>query len=145
MWRSATVDDDWVDSVLANMRLFAPETFSPVQPDPRGAERQLAALSEKLGMSLTSDDLALSGLSFKMALGLAYDGSALGQIVLADSSGAPSLFCILADGSKPEPLSVTTRGEFTIATWAKQGKRFLVASHTGAPVEQWAQALTAKL
>lgn len=141
----ASSDGDWTGAVLNYMQLYSPDTFASLNPDTAEAARELAALGAKVGVPLAPTDVALSGLTFRTAFGLVYDGAPLGEIVLTDASNAPSLFCVLADGAAPQPMKVETRGRYALATWADKGKRFLVIGQAEAPIAQWAQTLSARL
>ena len=144
-WRDLHKDEGWTGAVVNYMRLYAPETFAALNPDPQLTAIELSALGERLGLPLKADNVALEGLKFRTAFGLVYEGSPLGEIAFTDASGAPNLICILADGSPATPLNVQRRDEYEAATWSSHGKQFLVLGPAGAPVARWAEAFSARL
>jgi anti-sigma factor RsiW len=145
LWRGPAAEEDWTGAVVDYMKLYSPDTFAALDPGAPEIARELDGLGAKIGLPLAPADVALSGLTFKTAFGLVYDGAPLGEIVLTDASNAPNLFCILADGAPPQKLKVETRGAYALATWAARGKRFLVVGRAEAPVAQWAQTLSMRL
>ncbi len=138
---SAEQEDDWSTAVVEYMRLYTPETFAGLKPDEAQKAALVAAVGARLGVQLPPQGLAAPGLAFKTAFVLTYDGAPLGEFVFTDAAGAPNLFCILADSAAPTPLRVDRRGEFTVGTWARDGKRFLVIGPSPKVIDDWAHAL----
>jgi anti-sigma factor RsiW len=134
--------DDWSQAVVDYMRLYTPETFAGLKPDAAVETELVTAVGGRLGVPLTPEKLNLPGLSFKTAFVLTYDGSPLGEFAFADTAGTPYLFCVLADASAPQPLHQEKRGEYALATWGRDGKRFLVLGPSPRIIEDWAHMIT---
>jgi anti-sigma factor RsiW len=134
--------EDWSKAVVDYMRLYTPETFAGLNPDAALESALVTAVGGRLGIQLTPEKLNLSGLSFKTAFVLAYDGSPLGEFAFTDGSGTPYLFCVLADSSGPKPLRQEKRGGYALATWAHDGRRFLVLGPSPKVIDDWAHMIT---
>ncbi|HLJ71695.1 MAG TPA: hypothetical protein VKU03_10275 [Roseiarcus sp.] len=114
--------DTWRDAVASYVALYTRETFAGGARDEAAA---LARLSQALGVALTPDTVALPDLTFKWADMLAYEGAPLGQIAYLDS-GSPVVFCIIRNRQKDAPIKTETREGLAIASWAHDGRGFLV-------------------
>jgi anti-sigma factor RsiW len=134
--------DDWSQAVVDYMRLYTPETFAGLKPDEATEATLVGAIGARLGVSLTPDKLNLPGLAFKTAFVLTYDDAPLGEFAFTDAAGAPYLFCVLADSSAPQALRQEKRGEYALATWARDGKQFLVLGPSPKLIADWAQMIT---
>jgi hypothetical protein len=134
--------EDWSQAVVDYMRLYTPETFAGLKPDEATEETLVGAVGARLGVTLTSDKLSLPGLAFKTAFVLTYDDSPLGEFAFTDDAGTPYLFCILADSSAPQPLHQEKRDDYTLASWGRDGKQFLVLGPSPKLIEDWAHKLT---
>lgn len=118
--------DDWRSAVVDYMDLYTNETFAGIPADATAREQELAAVGERVGVKLTPAAVSLSGLSLKTAFILAYDNAPLAEVVQVDPAGAPVLFCVLADGRSDAPLKTETRDRFSLASWSRGGKGYLV-------------------
>jgi anti-sigma factor RsiW len=134
--------DDWSQAVVDYMRLYTPETFAGLKPDEATQAAIVGAVAARLGVHVTPEKLSLPGLAFKTAFVLSYDDSPLGEFAFADAAGTPYLFCVLADSSAPQPLHQEKRGDYTLATWGRDGKQFLVIGPSPKVIEDWAHTLT---
>ncbi len=134
--------EDWTSAVVDYMRLYTPETFAGLKPDAALETTLVTAVGGRLGVQLTPEKINLPGLSFKTAFVLTYDGSALGEFAFADAAGTPYLFCIIANSSGPTPLHQEKRGEYTLATWGRDGKQFLVLGPSPKVIGDWAHMIT---
>lgn len=119
-------EGDWRTAVLDYMRLYTNETFAFPSPDGQLQAIQLSAVGKKVGVALTPENVTLPGLEFKVAFILAYEGSPLGEIAYTDSTGAPVLFCIIANAKEGTPDGSERRDAFSLASWSRQGHGFLV-------------------
>jgi anti-sigma factor RsiW len=134
--------EDWRTAVVEYMALYTNESFASLHPDPSLEALELKALSGQVGVELTPDKVALPGLRFTTAFILSYNGSPLGEIAYVDATGAPVLFCVIANGAANAPTRTEKRREFALADWSRGGRGFLVVGSK--PVEQvaaWAQTL----
>jgi anti-sigma factor RsiW len=137
--------DDWSSAVVEYMRLYTPETFAGLKPDAAQEAALIGAVGARLGVRLTPQSLAMPGFAFKTAFVLTYDGAPLGEFVFTDSAGAPNLFCVLAEPATPTPLSLNRHGEFALATWGRDGKRFLVIGPSPEVIADWAHRLASRV
>ena len=117
---------DWRTAVLAYMRLYTDETFAFPSPDRQTQAAQLSAVGRRVGAALTPETVTLPGLEFKVAFILSYEGSPLGEIAYTDSTGAPVLFCIIANGGEGTPAGSERRDAFSLASWSRPGHGYLV-------------------
>jgi anti-sigma factor RsiW len=121
-------DDDWREAVVDYMDLYTNDTFALMNPDRQTQARELQAVGEKVGASLTPENVAMSGLDFKVAFNLSYEGTPLGEIAYVDSTGAPVLFCVIANGRGDAPARSEKRGSFSLTSWSRKGRGYLVIS-----------------
>jgi anti-sigma factor RsiW len=119
-------DDDWRAAVVDYMKLYTNDTFAFVSPDRQAGAFELSAVGKKVGADLTPESVTLPGLDFKVAFNLAYDGKPLGEIAYVDPTGAPVLFCVTANGDADAPLRSEKRDQFSLASWSRNGRSYLV-------------------
>jgi anti-sigma factor RsiW len=118
--------EDWKAAVVEYMDLYTNDTFALDKPDPLVAAEKLHVIGEKLGVSLTPDNIAVQGLSFKTAQILSYDGAPLAEIAYVDAEDRPVLFCIIANGGADAPIRSGKRGDFSLSSWSRAGRGYLV-------------------
>ncbi len=133
--------DDWREAVVDYMDLYTTDTFAAETPDPARQKRQLDAASAKIGATLKASDLAIDGQTFKSAQLLGYEGAPLVEIAYTDASGEPALFCILADGGETVAPRQQSRGRYSLVSWGRDGKSFLVIARAPARVAEIAGVL----
>ena len=121
----AAQDDDWRRAVSQYVSLYTAQTFANVA-DAGANEVAFAQLSQNLGVAIGPASVAVPDLALRRADLLAYDGAPLGQIAYLDE-GEPVVFCIIRNGEKDAPVTIETRDELTIASWAHDGRGYLVA------------------
>ncbi len=139
-------EGDWRSAVLEYMELYTTETFAFPAPDASTQRSELATVGARVGASLTPEMVALPGLAFKVAFILGYEGAPLAEVAYVDPSGEPTLLCILAKGAANAPVSLETRGDYALATWARDGRQFLVIGRRQvARIAEFARALDARL
>jgi anti-sigma factor RsiW len=119
-------DGDWRTAVVEYMSLYNSNTFALFNPDAGREADELRALTAEVGVAPAPADIALAGLRFKTAQVLTYESKSLGQIVYADSDGAPVLFCIIADAEADAPQRSERRGDLSLASWSHGGRGYLV-------------------
>jgi anti-sigma factor RsiW len=118
--------EDWQTAVVEYMELYTNETFAFDDIDPSVEVKKLSAVGQKVGATLTPEDLAVPGLRFKMAQILSYDGVPLAEIAYVDGRGAPVLFCITANGGADAQTRSERRGDYSLASWSHAGRGYLV-------------------
>ena len=118
--------DDWQAAVVEYMELYTNETFAFDDIDPSVEAKKLNAIGQRVGATLTREDLAVPGLRFKMAQILSYDGVPLAEIAYVDGQGAPVLFCIIANRGADAPTRSERRGDYSLTSWSHAGRSYLV-------------------
>ena len=124
--RGGDEDSDWRAAVVDYMGLYTNETFASVNPDRETQARELSAVGKRVGANLTPENATAPGLDFKVAFILAFHGAPLGEIAYVDPTGAPVLFCVIANGAADAPLHSEQRNEFALASWTRNGRGYLV-------------------
>jgi anti-sigma factor RsiW len=119
-------DEDWRAAVVDYMKLYTNDTFAFISPDRPVEAFELSAVGKKVGADLTPDNVKMPGLDFKIAFNLSYDGAPLGEIAYVDSTGAPVLFCVIANKEADAPLRSEKRDQFSLASWSRNGLSYLV-------------------
>jgi anti-sigma factor RsiW len=121
-------DEGWRAAVVDYMKLYTNDTFAFISPDRPVETFELSAVGKKVGADLTPDNVKMPGLDFKVAFNLSYDGAPLGEIAYVDSTGAPVLFCVIAnkEAEADAPLRSEKRDQFSLASWSRNGLSYLV-------------------
>ena len=119
-------DNDWRAAVVDYMKLYTNDTFALVSSDRPIEAFELSAVGKKVGADLTPDNVKMPGLDFKVAFNLSYDGAPLGEIAYVDSTGAPVLFCVIANKEADAPLRSEKRDQFSLASWSRNGLSYMV-------------------
>jgi len=120
------MDEGWRAAVVDYMKLYTNDTFAFISPDRPVETFGLSAVGKKVGADLTPDNVKMPGLDFKVAFNLSYDGAPLGEIAYVDSTGAPVLFCVIANKEADAPLRSEKRDQFSLALWSRNGLSYLV-------------------
>jgi anti-sigma factor RsiW len=127
-------DEDWRQSVVEYAAFYTPETFGS---EPASKAKDLALVGAKLGLPLTPERIALANLEFKDAQILNFRGAPLGEVDYLDPATGPVLFCIIRDSEPNAAMKTETRGEFAVASWARDGRGYIVIGKL--PVKQIAE------
>jgi len=139
-------EDNWRTAVVDYMKLYTNDTFAMSNPPPQIQAAQLQAVGENVGAALTPEKVALPDLTFKVAFNLAYEGSPLGEIAYTDPTGAPVLVCVIVDKSASAPIRVERRDGFTLASWSRDGRGYLVIGRIAEQrAKDWARTLSARI
>jgi anti-sigma factor RsiW len=134
--------DDWRTAVIEYMQLYTLDTFALANPDSAIAAKQLQAVSPKVGVDFTPDNIAVPGLRYRIALNLAYRGAPLAEIAYTDAKGEPVLFCVTANGESATPARTVLQGKLAYATWSRDGRGYMVVGRMpGEQVADLAQTL----
>jgi anti-sigma factor RsiW len=137
--------EDWRSDVVGYMEFYTRDTFTPFNPDLATAAVDLEGVSDKVGVALTPENIAVKNLRFRVAFNLAYDGAPLAEVAYTDAKGDPAAFCVTANGKKTSPLSTGSRDGLSFATWSKDGKGYiLIARMSEAQVAELARPLEAR-
>ncbi|MDP2621197.1 MAG: zf-HC2 domain-containing protein [Hyphomicrobiales bacterium] len=138
--------EDWRQAVAGYLSLYTSETLANVPDDAAVKEQELAAVADKLGLSLTLDRIDLANVEFKRAQLFDYEGKSLVQLAYLDPDFGPVAFCIIADGDESEPARTEERLGMNIVYWAQQGYGFMVIGRAPADrLRPLADSLAARL
>jgi anti-sigma factor RsiW len=117
--------ETWQTAVIEYMDLYTPDTFALADPDTAVQAKQLRAVSDKVGVDLTPDKVAVPGLRYRTALNFSYDGQPLAEIAYTDAGGAPVLFCAIADGTPDAPPRMVAREGLSYVAWSRGGRSYM--------------------
>ncbi|MEL7468263.1 MAG: hypothetical protein AAFN27_07400 [Pseudomonadota bacterium] len=132
--------EDWTIAVADYQVLYATETLTTM-PLPDAARRtSLARTGAALGLELTEDTLAVSGLAFQRAQILSFDNAPLAQLAFLDGDGTPFALCFRRiDGEDSAPVTEDLAGLASV-TWHQDGFGFiLIGGDDAQAVESWQQ------
>jgi anti-sigma factor RsiW len=118
--------EDWRAAVVEYMQLYTRDTFALANPDSAIAAKQLQAVSPKIGLDFTPENVAVPGLRYRTAFNLAYRGAALAEIAYTDAEGEPVLFCVTVNGESATSARTVERGKLSYATWSRDGRGLMV-------------------
>ena len=134
IWASTTFGlfderEDWRTAIAEYTHLDTNETFGPLKPDAAEQAAELKAVGAMVGANLTPENVTLPDLRVASAFMLSYGGSPMGVLAYVDSSGAPVLLCILANGAPDAPTQSESRGDLSLAWWSRDGRSHLIVGH----------------
>lgn len=131
---------EWRATVAEYIALYTPETLAGPVPSFSAQEAQLAAVEARLGLSLSPEAVALSGIDFKRAMLLQYDDKPLAQLAYLDPETGPLALCIVRsdDGARP-PVAEARKG-MNVVYWSDKTHAFMLI---GRAPPQRMQALAA--
>jgi anti-sigma factor RsiW len=127
-------EEDWRQAVAEYMTLYTTDTFAT---EPASQEQQLAALGNKIDLSLTPPRVALANLQFEGAQIFAFQGAPLGQLGYVDPSTGPVLFCIIRNSEPDATMKAQQLGGFALASWARGGRGYMLIGRL--PMDQTAE------
>ena len=117
---------NWRAVVAEYLALYNDETLAAIPDDLALRTTELANVGAKLSLRLTPEDVALPGMTLKMAQLLDFRGMPLGQIAYRAASGGPVAFCIIANGKPDTPVKLEKRDDWNIAFWNADGLGYMV-------------------
>lgn len=119
----------WVSFVASYQALYTPETLAMANPTADEAALQLAAVSDALGLDLSSLPAA-QGLTFKRAQVLGFRDKPLIQIAFTRADGTPVALCIIPAGPDATPVDMGQSEGLGLARWNTPGFGFLLIGGT---------------
>lgn len=129
----------WVSFVASYQALYTPATLADANPTADEAARQLAVVSDALGLDLSGLPEA-RGLTFKRAQVLGFKDKPLIQIAFSRADGTPVALCIIPSGPDGKPVSMGAAEGLGLARWNTPGYGFLLIGGTdAAPLEAEAE------
>jgi len=133
----------WVSFVASYQTLYTAETLAVADPSAQEAAMQLAAVSDALGLDISSLPAA-QGLTFKRAQVLGFRDKPLIQIAFARADGTPVALCIIPSGPDAKPVDMGEAEGLGLARWNTPGYGFLLIGGTdAAPLAQEAETFQA--
>ena len=136
----------WHQAVADYQVLYTTETLAATPLPAEARASGLANASERIGLDLTEERLAVEGMTFQRAQVLSYQGAPLIQVAYLTDQGAPVAFCIMRaeDGGDAAPEGAEIAG-LQAATWQRGGHAFiLIGPVEGRAVRASAEALAAR-
>ena len=120
--------ESWRQAIADYMTLYTARTFgaSPASTLPD----DLVALGEQVGVVLDVARLSVVGVSLRRAELLQFHGAALVQIGYVEGE-TPIALCIVGERQGDAPLTAENLRGFATASWAKDGRGFMVMSGAG--------------
>jgi anti-sigma factor RsiW len=117
---------NWRAVVAEYLALYTDETLAAIPDDPALRATELANVGAKLSLHLTPEDVALPGMTLKMAQLLDFRGVPLAQMAYRSASNGPVAFCIIANGKPDMPVTSEQRDSWNIAFWNADGLGYMV-------------------
>ncbi len=120
---------EWRAVVAEYIDLYTADTLSGPVPGIETQAAELAIIRDKLGLSLSPASVALSGVEFKRALVLQYDGKPLAQIAYLDPETGPLALCIVRTDEGAQPLRMEGRKGMNVVYWSSSSHAFMLIGH----------------
>lgn len=141
-----TPDPGWRDVVANYQSLYVTETLAPVDLTPEAQQADLQRLSAGLGLDLTALP-EVSGLAFKRAQQLGFNGQPLAQLTFLTADGGPVALCILRTGADTSAgITAEVLSGLDTYSWTEDGYGVLLVGPKGADgLENAAEILRAAL
>lgn len=127
-------NSEWRATVADYIALYTPETLAGPVPSLASQADQLSAVEARLGLRLTPEAIALSGVDFKRALLLQYDDQPLAQLAYLDPETGPLALCIVRSDDGPKAPDVEARKGMNVVYWSDKTHAFMLIGH--APLER---------
>ncbi|MBV9220699.1 MAG: anti-sigma factor [Methylobacteriaceae bacterium] len=123
----------WRQAVAEYLTLYTTETLASIPDDAAMRERELATVSDKLGVPLSSARVTLPDAAFKRAQLFEYEGKALGQIAYLDPATGPLALCVIANGEPDAARRTEQREGMNIIYWSRKGRGFMLIGRDAMP------------
>jgi hypothetical protein len=121
---------NWRQTVAEYMSLYVPDTLAGI-PENRDAQAaQLKSLSEKIGVELDPDIVALPDRPLKVGIFLNFRNRPLAEILYLSPTEGPFAFCIIVNDRPDEEMKFEQREGYNIVYWAKNGRGYMVIGKT---------------
>lgn len=125
----------WVSFVASYQALYTTATLASTDPTNAETTAQLSMVSQAVGLDLTGLPEA-TGLTFKRAQVLGFNGKPLVQIAFLRDDGTPVALCIIPAGPDAKPVNMGAAEGLGLARWNTGGHGFLLIGGTdAAPLE----------
>ncbi|WP_283195355.1 anti-sigma factor [Rhizobium sp. AN80A] len=122
-------NSEWRATVAEYIALYTPETLAGPVPSLASQQAQLAAVEARLGLSLSPEAVALSGIDFKRAMLLQYDDKPLAQLAYLDPETGPLALCIVRSDDGARPPNVEARKGMNVIYWSDKTHAFMLIGH----------------
>jgi anti-sigma factor RsiW len=119
-------DQTWHEAVAGYQVLYVTGTLASLPADMESQRNDIAAVSAKLGLSITLEALRVPGLGFKRAQLLQFKGRPLAQFAYLDTDDVPVAFCATYTGDADSPVKTGRFHDLPAAFWSRGGYGFIV-------------------
>jgi anti-sigma factor RsiW len=119
-------DQNWHEAVANYQVLYVTGTLASLPADMESQRNDIAAVSAKLGLSITPEALRVPGLGFKRAQLLQFQGRPLAQFAYLDADDVPVAFCATRTGDADSPVKTGRFHGLPAAFWSRGGYGFMV-------------------
>ncbi|MEL6683889.1 MAG: hypothetical protein AAFN63_10795 [Pseudomonadota bacterium] len=116
---------DWKLAVAQYQVLYVPQTLAIPAPDDATRQQQLSVVSDAIGVDLSPAGVA-SGLNFRRAQQLGFEGAPLIQIAYLSEDNQPFAFCVTEVDAADSAPSATVLAGLAGAHWVEDGKGYLI-------------------
>lgn len=120
---------EWRATVADYIALYTPETLAGPVPSLAAQAGQLSAVEARLGLRLSPEAIALSGVDFKRALLLQYDDQPLAQLAYLDPETGPLALCIVRSDDGAREPDVEVRKGMNVVYWSDKTHAFMLIGH----------------
>ena len=119
--------ENWHQAVADYQVLYTTETLAATPLAAEARASGLANASERIGLELTEENLAVDGMTLQRAQVLSYEGAPLIQVAYLTDDGAPVAFCIMKarEAGSPDPRGFEIAG-LEAATWEAGAHAFIL-------------------
>ncbi|MDB6145796.1 MAG: hypothetical protein JWP80_4840 [Pseudomonas sp.] len=126
-WRTPT--HGWRGLVAEYMALYTPQTLDNLSDDPASQQAQLAAVNDRLDLTLNTSLIALPRPVFKRAQILEYDDVPIAQITYLDPLRGPLALCITGSTNGATPPATEQRLGMNVVFWSDSTHAFMLIGH----------------
>ena len=116
----------WRQSVANYVSLYTSETINRVGASLESQHQNLVLLSQDVGLSLSSENLAVDQLSYKRGQILDLRGKPLVQLAYLYQNKTPVAFCIIKSTKGKKTMQFEQRNGLQIAHWSSDSHGFMV-------------------